>query len=117
MYSLEVCTRCRTAKRSGTPNGIRTRAATLKGWCPRPLDDGGLGTRLDESVATLTELSAVSTRRLAPAVVLHEGVLRGGVLHEGRDGTIKKPRQEVVEGEFVMARIVFIEVIIDFSNT
>ncbi len=24
-----------------TPNGIRTRAATLKGWCPRPLDDGG----------------------------------------------------------------------------
>jgi len=76
-----------------------------------------LGTRLDESVATLTELSAVSTRRLAPAVLLHEGVLRGGVLHEGRDGTIKKPRQEVVEGEFVMARIVFIEVIIDFSNT
>ena len=28
--------------RSGTPNGIRTRAATLRGWCPRPLDDGGL---------------------------------------------------------------------------
>ncbi len=26
---------------TGTPNGIRTRAATLKGWCPRPLDDGG----------------------------------------------------------------------------
>jgi hypothetical protein len=26
----------------GTPNGIRTRAATLRGWCPRPLDDGGL---------------------------------------------------------------------------
>ena len=25
-----------------TPNGIRTRAATLRGWCPRPLDDGGL---------------------------------------------------------------------------
>ena len=25
-----------------TPNGIRTRAFTLKGWCPRPLDDGGL---------------------------------------------------------------------------
>ena len=24
-----------------TPNGIRTRAATLRGWCPRPLDDGG----------------------------------------------------------------------------
>ena len=26
---------------TGTPNGIRTRAATLRGWCPRPLDDGG----------------------------------------------------------------------------
>ena len=29
-------------QRNRTPNGIRTRAATLKGWCPRPLDDGGL---------------------------------------------------------------------------
>src|SRR6266704_3460123 len=27
---------------SRTPNGIRTRAAALKGRCPRPLDDGGL---------------------------------------------------------------------------
>jgi hypothetical protein len=27
----------------GTPNGIRTRVATLKGWCPGPLDDGGAG--------------------------------------------------------------------------
>ena len=61
-----------------TPNGIRTRAATLKGWCPRPLDDGGLGTRLDESVATLTGLPAVSTRRLAPAVVLHGGFYARG---------------------------------------
>src|SRR5207237_465765 len=26
---------------AGTPNGIRTRAAALKGRCPRPLDDGG----------------------------------------------------------------------------
>jgi hypothetical protein len=24
-----------------TPNGIRTRAAAVKGRCPRPLDDGG----------------------------------------------------------------------------
>ena len=28
----------------GIPNGIRTRAAALKGRCPRPLDDGGLMT-------------------------------------------------------------------------
>jgi hypothetical protein len=27
---------------AGTPNGIRTRVATLRGWCPRPLDDGGV---------------------------------------------------------------------------
>jgi hypothetical protein len=26
---------------ASTPNGIRTRAAALKGRCPRPLDDGG----------------------------------------------------------------------------
>jgi hypothetical protein len=27
----------------GVPNGIRTRVATLKGLCPRPLDDGDGG--------------------------------------------------------------------------
>lgn len=26
----------------GSPNRIRTGAANLKGWCPRPLDDGGM---------------------------------------------------------------------------
>ena len=26
---------------TSAPNGIRTRAAALKGRCPRPLDDGG----------------------------------------------------------------------------
>jgi hypothetical protein len=30
-----------TCGNSGAPNGIRTRAAALKGRCPRPLDDGG----------------------------------------------------------------------------
>ncbi len=29
------------AKELRTPNGIRTRAAAVKGRCPRPLDDGG----------------------------------------------------------------------------
>ena len=27
---------------SCSPNGIRTRVATLRGWCPRPLDDGAV---------------------------------------------------------------------------
>jgi hypothetical protein len=30
-----------TCRNTGAPNGIRTRAAALKGRCPRPLDDGG----------------------------------------------------------------------------
>src|SRR5262245_32662249 len=25
---------------AGSPNGVRTRVSTLRGWCPRPLDDG-----------------------------------------------------------------------------
>src|SRR5262249_23697982 len=36
---------------SRTPNGIRTRAAALKGRCPRPLDDGGSTTTADLPVA------------------------------------------------------------------
>lgn len=27
-------------KKSGVPTGIRTPVSTVKGWCPRPLDDG-----------------------------------------------------------------------------
>lgn len=27
---------------NGTPKGIRTPAASVKGMCPRPLDDGSL---------------------------------------------------------------------------
>ena len=33
-----------------SPNGVRTRVSTLRGWCPRPLDDGTAGSA---SVATL----------------------------------------------------------------
>jgi hypothetical protein len=44
------------------------------------------------------------------------GGLRERVFHEGRDGTVEEPRQEVVEGEFVMARIILIEVIVNFTN-
>ena len=34
---------CRRRTGDRAPNGIRTRAAALKGRCPRPLDDGGFG--------------------------------------------------------------------------
>jgi hypothetical protein len=43
-----------------------------------------LGTRLDESVATLTGLLAVSTRR-----TLTGEFLRERVFHEGRNGTVE----------------------------
>ena len=33
------------ARRSGSPDRIRTGAAALRGRCPRPLDDGALGVR------------------------------------------------------------------------
>jgi hypothetical protein len=53
MYSTTACHRNRreNPKVFRTPNGIRTRAATLKGWCPRPLDDGGLFVEASELVS------------------------------------------------------------------
>jgi hypothetical protein len=30
----------RKSFKSGVPTGIRTPVLTVKGWCPRPLDDG-----------------------------------------------------------------------------
>jgi hypothetical protein len=30
----------RPGEPTSSPNGIRTRVSTLRGWCPRPLDDG-----------------------------------------------------------------------------
>ena len=43
-------TEWRGTPNGGTPNGIRTRAATLKGWCPRPLDDGGLNCNVQQEL-------------------------------------------------------------------
>jgi hypothetical protein len=45
------------ATASRAPNGIRTRAAALKGRCPRPLDDGG---------STVTAAVALGARRRGP---------------------------------------------------
>ena len=44
-----------------TPNGIRTRAATLKGWCPRPLDDGGRASSTLRAQAKLAPWPSAST--------------------------------------------------------
>src|SRR5215469_15427386 len=41
---------------ASAPNGIRTRAAALKGRCPRPLDDGG------STIVALPVASAVGDR-------------------------------------------------------
>ena len=35
-----------TAFKIGVPTGIRTPVLTVKGWCPRPLDDGDAGRQL-----------------------------------------------------------------------
>src|SRR5690606_34551889 len=55
-----------------TPNGIRTRAATLRGWCPRPLDDGGQGERAYPAPAR-----AVTPGSLEEAEDLEQDVLDG----------------------------------------
>ena len=34
--------RSRDRRNLSSPNGIRTRVSTLRGWCPRPLDDGAM---------------------------------------------------------------------------
>ena len=33
-------TQTETTLKFGVPKGIRTPVPTVKGWCPRPLDDG-----------------------------------------------------------------------------
>ena len=92
---------------SGTPNGIRTRAATLRGWCPRPLDDGGLavsaGGRLaGRSAPVRTGFRGAARTRLGAPGVLCDGFLpptgsgprpgRGlGAPGGGNDGFMPEP--------------------------
>ena len=38
-----------SADQSRGPYGIRTRVSTLRGWCPRPLDEGTWLGRLDSN--------------------------------------------------------------------
>ena len=65
----------RPANRSaGSPNGVRTRVSTLRGWCPRPLDDGtsaaivptGLGSVISLLLGATGVLPAHGRGHLAP---------------------------------------------------
>ncbi len=58
-----------------TPNGIRTRAATLKGWCPRPLDDGGRGLVALRADAKLSPPVNRSTARCGAVGAIRSGWL------------------------------------------
>lgn len=44
-FQLEACRPDQAGDVRNTPNGIRTRAAGVKGRSPRPLDDGGAAAR------------------------------------------------------------------------
>ena len=52
------------ANLSGVPTGIRTPVPTVKGLCPRPLDDGDLDlereTRLELATSTLARLHSTN---------------------------------------------------------
>ncbi len=51
----------------GVPTGIRTPVLTVKGWCPRPLDDGDAGR---QNVSTIPRKSG-GARRDRTADLLH----------------------------------------------
>ena len=40
-------TQTETTLKFGVPKGIRTPVPTVKGWCPRPLDDGDFHDHFD----------------------------------------------------------------------
>src|SRR5690606_11823319 len=52
---------------AGTPNGIRTPAAALKGRCPRPLDDGAKTRRKPTSSIVAPRGRLVTQARPRPA--------------------------------------------------
>ena len=55
-----------------SPNGIRTRVATLRGWCPRPLDDGA---ERGESGTTRPESRRARGEGLEPSITGPEPVV------------------------------------------
>ena len=51
---------------SCVPNGVRTRAAALKGRCPRPLDDGDLSSTSNHSVTSPRHPSVPDAQQIRP---------------------------------------------------
>ena len=64
---------CCAGERNGAPNGIRIRAAGLKGRCPRPLDDGGTVPRRDYTCWAVSP-----RRRFVAGPFRRVAVCRGG---------------------------------------
>ena len=73
--AIIAASHARLGEDSGIPNGIRTRAAAVKGRSPRPLDDGDLGCRRRSS----------STREQVR-------IRRGLRQHRGRSGALPNRR-------------------------
>jgi hypothetical protein len=75
------CSNC-VRKVFGVPTGIRTPVLTVKGWCPRPLDDGDYrstygGARRDRTADLLHAMQALSQLSYGPTKgsgTLHDGV-------------------------------------------
>ncbi len=68
---------------AGSPNGIRTRVSTLRGWCPRPLDDGA------ETVAHRVDGSAAYPRVKRPRVP--SGAEPAGARERGEPNALRPP--------------------------
>src|SRR5262249_53737641 len=58
-------------EKPSSPNGIRTRVATLRGWCPRPLDDGASDHRDDPSPMLSPSLLPLGSREVRLPVFRH----------------------------------------------
>ena len=84
----------------GTPNGIRTRVATLRGWCPRPLDDGGWvdGTAYPARRRVETGYRTPGPRRSAWSTGLRDGCALGRRVDRGAgDGGVRRRPEEAAE--------------------
>src|SRR5271156_191138 len=53
--NAELTAPTQQAFKIGVPTGIRTPVLTVKGWCPRPLDDGDAGRKKSNANNKLVE--------------------------------------------------------------